>query len=58
MKIVLTSVESRGDMQPFLALALEPRATGHRALVCPAPNFQLWVKTFGSSFLPLYKKGF
>src|ERR1051326_3389465 len=53
MKVLLTSVGSRGDVQPILALALELRARGHHALVCAAPNFHTWVESFGISFLPL-----
>jgi len=53
MKVLLTTVGSRGDVQPILALALELRTRGHQALVCAAPNFRTWVESFGISFLPL-----
>jgi vancomycin aglycone glucosyltransferase len=53
MKVLLTTVGSRGDVQPILALALELRALGHQALVCAAPNFHTWVESFGIRFFPL-----
>ena len=31
MKVLLSSIGSRGDVQPVLALALELRALGHNA---------------------------
>ena len=53
MKVFLTSVGSRGDVQPILALAVELRALGHTALVCAAPNFQTWVECLGSALCRL-----
>lgn len=53
MKILLSSIGSRGDVQPILALALELQALGHRALICAAPNFQTWVESFGVDFTPI-----
>jgi vancomycin aglycone glucosyltransferase len=53
MKVFLTSVGSRGDVQPILALALELRDLGHTALVCAAPNFQTWVESYGIAFVPV-----
>jgi vancomycin aglycone glucosyltransferase len=53
MKILLSSIGSRGDVQPILALALELQALGHRALICAAPNFQTWVESFGVEFTPI-----
>lgn len=53
MKIFLTSIGTRGDVQPILALALELRALGHTARVCAAPNFQQWVESYGIDFVPI-----
>lgn len=53
MKLLLSSIGSRGDVQPLLALALELRALGHTPVVCVAPNFQSWIESFGIDFVPI-----
>lgn len=53
MKLLLSSIGSRGDVQPLLALALELRALGHTSMVCVAPNFQPWIESFGIDFVPI-----
>ena len=40
MQVLLSSIGSRGDVQPLLALALELRTLGHQARLCVAPNFK------------------
>lgn len=52
-KILLSSIGSRGDIQPLLSLALELRACGQTALLCVPPNFKAWVESFGIDCLPL-----
>ena len=53
IKVLLSSIGSRGDVQPILALALELRALGHDARLCVPPNFQEWVESFGLICLPI-----
>lgn len=53
MKILLSSIGSRGDVQPILALALELQARGQQVIVCAAPNFQQWVEGYGVGFIPV-----
>ena len=53
MKLLLSSIGSRGDVQPLLALALELRALGHLPVICAAPNFQRWIESFGIDFVPI-----
>lgn len=53
MKVLISSIGTRGDVQPVLALAVELRARGHEAYVCAAPNFREWVESLGVSFVPL-----
>jgi len=53
MKVLISSIGTRGDVQPILALAIQLRARGHEASVCAAPNFREWVESFGVSFVPL-----
>ncbi len=53
MKILVSSIGSRGDVQPLVALGLELRVLGHEAYLCVAPNFQEWVESFGLVCLPI-----
>jgi vancomycin aglycone glucosyltransferase len=52
-KILLSSIGSRGDVQPILALAIELKAHGHDPTLCVAPDFESWVKSFGIRFVPV-----
>lgn len=47
MKVLLSSWGTRGDVQPFLALAFALRARGHDSRLCVAPNFKSWVESLG-----------
>ncbi len=53
MNILLSSVGSRGSVQPLLALALELRALGHEPRLCVPPNFKAWVESFGLACIPI-----
>ncbi len=53
MKVLISSIGSRGDVQPILALALELRARGHNVSLCVAPNFKDWIESFGLSCVPM-----
>jgi vancomycin aglycone glucosyltransferase len=49
MKVLLSTVGSRGEVQPMLALAHELRALGHACVFCVAPTFTAWVESHGFS---------
>jgi vancomycin aglycone glucosyltransferase len=53
MRVLLSSIGSRGDVQPIVALALELRALGHRARLCVAPNFKAWIESYGLECTPI-----
>lgn len=53
MKVLLSSIGSRGDVQPILALALELKKLGYEASLCVAPNFKEWIESFGVACVPL-----
>ncbi len=53
MRVLLSSIGSRGDVQPLVALGLEMRTLGHRARLCAAPNFQEWIESYGLEFVPI-----
>ena len=52
MRIFLTAMGSRGDVQPILALACALRARGHEATVGAGPDFADWVAELGLAFVP------
>ncbi len=53
MRILLSTIGSRGDVQPILALGLELQALGHRARLCVAPNFKDWIEAYGLECIPI-----
>ncbi len=53
MRVLLSSIGSRGDVQPLLALALELKALRQDASLCVAPNFKDWVESYGVACIPI-----
>ena len=53
MKVVLTSIGSRGDVQPMLAIAQALARRGHHAVIAAPPDFGEWVRGFGFEFAAL-----
>lgn len=53
MQVLLSSIGSRGDVQPLLALGLELQALGHPARLCVAPNFKEWIESYGLECVPI-----
>ena len=53
MRALLSTIGSRGDVQPLVALGLELTALGHEARICASPNFATWVESFGLAFVPI-----
>jgi vancomycin aglycone glucosyltransferase len=53
MKVLLSSIGTRGDVQPILALGLELQALGHTARLCVPPNFKEWVESYGLECIPI-----
>ena len=53
MRILISSIGSRGDVQPIIALAIALRARGHDPRLCAAPNFKEWVESFGLPCVPI-----
>ena len=52
-KILLSTIGSRGDVQPILALALELKELGHTPTLCVPPDFKDWIESFGVAFVPI-----
>jgi sterol 3beta-glucosyltransferase len=50
MKITFLTLGSRGDVQPYVALAKELRKNGHEALVCTGASFKKLIQENGVGF--------
>lgn len=53
LKIAVLVVGTRGDVQPFLAMAKRLQAFGHRVRLATHSNFRDFVKSAGIDFYPL-----
>jgi vancomycin aglycone glucosyltransferase len=53
MRVLLSAVGTRGDVQPIVAVALQLRALGHDVRLCIPPNFVEWVRGFGLEAVPV-----
>ena len=53
MKILMSTIGTRGDVQPLVALGIEFQALGHSIGLCVAPNFKDWIESFGFTCYPI-----
>lgn len=53
LRVLLSVVGTRGDVQPVIALAVEVRALGHEVRLCVPPNFIDWARRLGFSATPV-----
>jgi vancomycin aglycone glucosyltransferase len=53
MRVLLSTIGSRGDVQPLVALASELRALGQEVRLCVPPDFQGWIAGLGLSVTPI-----
>jgi len=53
MKIAITTVGTRGDLQPFIALGLGLRDSGYEVLIVSSKNEEAFVKNYGLNFFSL-----
>ncbi len=53
MRVLLSSIGSRGDVQPLIALGIELQALGQYARLVVPPNFQEWVESYGLECVPI-----
>jgi vancomycin aglycone glucosyltransferase len=53
MRVLLSTIGSRGDVQPLVALAAQLRELGQEARICAPPDFREWVEELGFPFVPL-----
>jgi vancomycin aglycone glucosyltransferase len=56
MRVLLSTVGSRGDVQPLVAMASRLRESGHEACLCVSPDLRDWVEGHGFPFTPIGKQ--
>ena len=54
MHLVIVTSGSRGDVQPYLALAIRAAGAGHRVTLATHAVFEPWVRGFGIGFRVLH----
>lgn len=47
MRVLFSTIGSRGDVQPLVALASYLKALGHEVRVCVPPDFREWIEGLG-----------
>lgn len=53
MRALLSTIGSRGDVQPLVALALELKTLGHDVRMCVPPDFREWIEGLGVPVTPI-----
>ena len=53
MRILLSTIGSRGDVQPLVALALQLKALGQEVRLCVPPDFREWIEGLGLPVIPI-----
>lgn len=53
MRVLLSTIGSRGDVQPLVALALALRALGQEVGLCVPPDFREWIEGLGMPVTPI-----
>jgi vancomycin aglycone glucosyltransferase len=53
MRVLLSTIGSRGDVQPLVALALQLRTHGQDVRLCVPPDFQDWIDSLGIDTVPI-----
>lgn len=53
MRVLLSTIGTRGDVQPLLALGLQLKALGQEVHLCVPPDFQDWIESLGMPVTPI-----
>jgi vancomycin aglycone glucosyltransferase len=53
MRVLLSTIGTRGEVQPLVALAVRLRELGLQARLCAPPDFRAWAEGLGISFVPM-----
>ena len=47
MRVLFSTIGSRGDVQPLVALASHLKVLGHEVRICAPPDFREWIESLG-----------
>src|ERR1700693_2422823 len=53
MRRLFSTIGSRGDVQPVVALASHLKALGHEVRLCVPPDFREWIESLGMPVTPI-----
>lgn len=53
MRALFSTIGSRGDVQPLVALASHMRGLGHEVRLCVPPDFREWIERLGMGVVPI-----
>ncbi|MCB0202203.1 MAG: glycosyltransferase, partial [Anaerolineae bacterium] len=53
MRVLLSTIGSRGDVQPLVALGRQLKALGQDVHMCVPPDFREWIEGLGISVTPI-----
>src|SRR5512147_3167790 len=53
MRVLLSTIGSRGDVQPLVALGLQLKALGQEVCLCVPPDFREWIEGLGMPVTPI-----
>jgi vancomycin aglycone glucosyltransferase len=53
MRVLLSTIGSRGDVQPLVALAVQLKAFGDDVRLCVPPDFRDWIESLGIPVTPI-----
>ncbi|MBV8843597.1 MAG: glycosyltransferase family 1 protein [Bryobacterales bacterium] len=53
MRVLFSTIGSRGDVQPVVALASHLKALGHQVRVCVPPDFREWIESLDIPVTPI-----
>ncbi len=53
MRVLLSTIGSRGDVQPLVALGWQLKALGQEVRLCVPPDFREWIEDLGMSVTPI-----
>src|SRR5512136_2836631 len=53
IRVLLSTIGSRGDVQPLVALGLQLKALGQEVRLCVPPDFREWIDGLGIPVTPI-----
>src|SRR5512144_865403 len=53
MRILLSTIGSRGDVQPLVALGVQLKVLGQEVRLCVPPDFREWIEGLGMPVTPI-----